>query len=67
MNEEVLFTKKDLEFAYGIANQIKEYCRNEKGVDLIKLGILLSYIGYMLNFASTSVVLNRMIKKEAKL
>lgn len=65
MSDEVLFTKKDLEFAYGIANQIKEYCRNEKGIDLIKLGILLSYVGYILNFASTGVVLNKMLKKEA--
>jgi len=64
MSDEVLFTKKDLEFAYSIANQIKEYCRTEKGIDLIKLGILLSYVGYILNFASTGVVLNKMLKKE---
>ena len=62
MNKVVL-TEDDLNFCANIVGQIKAYCTENDKVDLVKLGLLISYINYVLNYASTVTVLNRMIKE----
>jgi len=60
----VVLTEDDLNFCANIVGQIKAYCtEKDGGVDLVKLGLLIAYINYILNYASTVTVLNRMIKE----
>ena len=59
---EIALTKEDINFAGYLVGQIKSRCEKEDGsVDLLKMGLLMAYINYIINYASTITVLNKMI------
>ena len=59
----VVLTEDDLNFCANIVGQIKAHCTENGRVNLVKLGLLIAHINYILNYASTLTVLDRMIKK----